>query len=225
MQHHHVQLLQHFQRTLVRINDLGALPPVGDFLACEARATSWVGPETWRGEVLIIRSAPDADLEVGLFLAPWLIETFAQWSEAPFPCAAARWSHVSAVIEGLSHFNLLCHAAAFERPLTQLELEIQADLDRFSLLAWLLHSRTDRAFKRYNPAELWSFLFDSPKLSDVPGSIEWKRYRTAFRCARTLTLALLPLLAADRWHAFLQKLRTLYRLPLSAKLTLSGQLG
>ncbi len=225
MQHHHLPLLHHFQHTLVRINDLGSLPQVGDFLTCEEKAAAWVGAETHRGEVLIVHSAPDTDVEVGLFLAPSLIESFARWSEAPFPCAAERWRHVGAVIEGLSHFNLLCHAAAFERPLTQLELEIQADIDRFSLLAWLLHSRNERAFMRHNPAELWAFLFDAPNLRDAPGSVEWKRYRTAFRCSRALTRAMLPLLAAERWQAFLQRLRSLYRLPLAAKLSLSGQLG
>ena len=60
------------------------------------------------------------------------------------------------VAEGVSHFVYVAWNAAFDKPVTLLELELQAEVDKYVLGAWLLREQGAGRF----PRELHRALFD-----------------------------------------------------------------
>jgi hypothetical protein len=77
------------------------------------------------------------------------------------------------LIEGVSHFVLLIERARIELPATQLELEIQAEVDKFALLANMLD--IDGARSR----DLHQWLFEDVHFLHSPDTEAGQRYRHA----------------------------------------------
>jgi hypothetical protein len=182
-------------------------------IRCELKASDHlVDAETARAlggsadrEELLVYQAADA-LELALFVDPKLLERL-EW-QAPLDdlhgfCEAT---------EGVSHFLYLVRAAQLEREVSLLELEAQAEIDKFAscaLLSWrdgadlrLLHGR----------------LFDRVSYrTDLSPSVRW-RYEEANRIAKTYCRRLLELFAARRMDRLLAELRHTYRMGAEAKL-------
>jgi hypothetical protein len=157
-------------------------------------------------EALLVHQADDA-LELGLYLAPEVIGTLAGSPDGaigPF-CQLA---------EGVSHFLYLTRSAELARPVSLLELEAQAEVDKFALL--LLRAWSEGR-GRWALA-LHARLFDRVELRRGLSSVERRRYGEANRLARAFCARLLPLCAARRLEALLQALRYAYRLGATAKL-------
>jgi hypothetical protein len=174
------------------------------FLLDGAQAEA-LGADSGSAETLLVREAKGA-LELGLYLAPAVLRTLAAAPDGamgPF-CQLA---------EGVSHFLYLSRSAELARPVSLLELEAQAEVDKFALLslrAWsggrgrwaaLLHSR----------------LFDDSELRAGLSPAERRRYSEANRLARAFCGRLLPLCAARRLEPLLRALRYAYRLGAMAK--------
>src|SRR4029453_15457960 len=64
------------------------------------------------------------------------------------------------VAEGVSHFVYLAWNAGFDKPVTLLELELQAEVDKYVLGAWLLKERGEGRF----PRELHRALFERARI-------------------------------------------------------------
>jgi hypothetical protein len=79
------------------------------------------------------------------------------------------------VVEGASHFLLVCERARAGRPTTQLELELQAEVDK-----WLVLSRGGRLAPEHDDA-LLDALYDAPEFLHDASSVEGDRYRLANR--------------------------------------------
>lgn len=89
------------------------------------------------------------------------------------------------IIEGVSHFVYLANRAARRREATQLELEVQAEVDKYVVLAASI-DRFDETTSRRLRARLYervSFVHD--EATDLG-----ERYRVANRCARRFTALL-----------------------------------
>jgi len=86
------------------------------------------------------------------------------------------------VVEGVSHFLLLVERARRELQTTQLELELQAELDKFALLATLDAQPASRG--RF--VALHRRLFDGATFRDPAGTELGDRYRLAHRLAARL---------------------------------------
>ena len=145
-------------------------------------------------------------LELGLYLAPDVIGMLASGAVAglgPF-CQLA---------EGVSHFLYLSRSAELDRPVSLLELEVQAEVDKFALLLLRAWSEGRGAWA----ASLHSRLFDETALRPGLSAAETHRYGEANRLARAFCARLLPLCAARRLEQLLQTLRYAYRLGASAK--------
>ena len=80
------------------------------------------------------------------------------------------------LFEGVSHFVLLAERARCDLHTTQLELELQAEIDKYLLLAFDAAPAVR--------AKLKSRLFDNARFIDPPGSERGERYRRAHRLAR-----------------------------------------
>ena len=80
------------------------------------------------------------------------------------------------LLEGVSHFVYLAERVRTGLPFTQLELELQAEIDKFVLLALDAEERPDARLLHFRIFEQATFL-------DPPGSEAGERYRLANRLA------------------------------------------
>jgi hypothetical protein len=164
-----------------------------------------LGADTTLAEALLVHEAPDA-LELALYLAPEVLHTLSRAPEGalgPF-CQLA---------EGVSHFLYLSRSAELARPVSLLELEAQAEVDKFALLllrAW-------RGGRGRWAALLHTSLFDEGELREGLSAAEARRYGEANRLARAFCARLLPFCASRRLEPILQALRYAYRLGATAK--------
>jgi hypothetical protein len=121
--------LQHIQARIERIYNLTCLPRVEAFLMAQNKD----GTEGRDHQSKVWVMQEDQSLYLGLYFAPHLQQKLkqsnAQWSVAEY-CE---------VVEEVSHFIYLSWSAAQEHTVTQIDLELQAEIDKFLLLS-LPHS-------------------------------------------------------------------------------------
>jgi hypothetical protein len=123
-------------------------------------------------EWVLVRESED-----GLDLAIWIDEDhLEQLATAPHPAAAVEQClrAFCAVVEGVSHFLLLVERARRREPLTLLELETQAEVDKFVCAS--LH-------RPGQDSELHARIFRDAGLQPGLGATEAARYREAGRLA------------------------------------------
>jgi hypothetical protein len=86
------------------------------------------------------------------------------------------------IIEGVSHFVYLADRASQGREATQLELELQAEVDKYVILASSLRDFDERTSRR-----LRERLYENIAYVHDAGTEEGERYRVANGCARRFT--------------------------------------
>ena len=86
------------------------------------------------------------------------------------------------IIEGVSHFVYLADRASQGREATQLELELQAEVDKYVILASSLRDFDERTSRR-----LRERLYENIAYVHAAGTEEGERYRVANGCARRFT--------------------------------------
>lgn len=113
------------------------------------------------------------------------------------------------VLEGISHFNYLTWRAAAGRAVSLLELELQAEVDKFVCAALLAASqRAGRV-----PRELHHCLFERHHLDPALDDADRERYRVANRYAGKYCLRLAArFLGRDGPRGLIREIRTFYRL-------------
>ena len=193
-------LLERIQNHLESIYGIRCALRAKDFLLDEQQALALGGSGRAREE-LLVAGGDEQDLELGLYLHP---ELLAPRDLGAF-CEAA---------EGVSHFVYLARSAELQRRVSLLELEAQAEVDKFAICAlgrW--SSRRPDAFE-----VTFERLFDQVHYRDSLSAEELDRYREANRLARAFCVRLLPLLAAHSLERLLGVLRYCYRLGAKAKL-------
>ena len=92
------------------------------------------------------------------------------------------------IIEGVSHFVYLADRAAQGREATQLELELQAEVDKYVILASSLDSSS--GFDERTSRRLRERLYEGVAYVHDAGTEEGERYRMANGCARRFTARL-----------------------------------
>jgi hypothetical protein len=102
--------------------------------------------------------------------------------------AANEDDHWLQLAEGVSHFVYVANRARQELPATQLELELQAEVDKFVLLV-LGHASYDRA----EAFELHARLYENVRYLYEAGTELGDRYRTANDLAARYVRRLLAL--------------------------------
>lgn len=117
-------------------------------------------------EALFLREAEDGALEMRLRL-PRLA------------AASADLDGICQIIEGVSHFVYVAERASRQRETTQLELELQAEVDKYVVLAASIPEFDERASRR-----LREQLFDDVSYVHDDDSELGERYRVASQCAR-----------------------------------------
>jgi hypothetical protein len=198
-------LLDEAQRRIVDYYRLSWIPSVKPFVRAGARGSR---------ERLWVRQLAD-QLELALELpAPALALPVAALDQ---PSGGAL-DGLCQVVEGVSHFVLLADRARRERPTTELELELQAELDKYLLLV-VAPVATRRRVER---SALRRRLFHGARFAHRSGTVQGERYRLANRLALRLTRRFERRYLSDGRHADLRaELRRLYRVGQSDKLALA----
>ncbi|MDB5218835.1 MAG: hypothetical protein JWO86_6762 [Myxococcaceae bacterium] len=89
------------------------------------------------------------------------------------------------IIEGVSHFVYLADRASLGREATQLELELQAEVDKYVILASALGNGA--GFDERSSRRLRERLYDNVSFVHAKDTVEGERYRMANGCARRFT--------------------------------------
>ncbi len=169
------ETLAFIQGEIEAINAIEA-PRVNEFLvgreAARAVGRSPRAPE----ELLVVED--EEGVRVGLFLDEGVIAAAAvtdPHDRRPRLTARAALGPVASAAEGVSHFVYLVTRAAAGRPVSLLELEVQAEVDKFAVLVLHLWRR---GLRRMSPA-LRRRLFERVRYRSHLGGEELARYRSA----------------------------------------------
>jgi hypothetical protein len=157
-------VLQQLQEMLAGIYDLPVHYKVYDFLFTERERLPQTVRESRTDEQVLVLDEGGA-AAVGLFLDAQLLERLA----AANPIEALHAGNLSdywTALEGVSHFIYLAWNAGHDRGVSLLELELQAEIDKY-VSSWLLLREQDP--ERY-PAELHRLLFAPGSTCGWPAS-------------------------------------------------------
>ncbi|MCS6799966.1 MAG: hypothetical protein NZ898_15865 [Myxococcota bacterium] len=204
------QVLARIEARLRELYDLEPGPPVVQFV-CDAETVRASGAEPERGEVLLVLE-DDQGVHLGLYVDPAAVHAI-QHDPDPWQ---RRFGAASLATEGVSHFVYLTFRATNAEPVSALELELQAEVDKYavSLLAgWGVGAIRERS------RLLRRRLYAEARLRDKEGTPERERYELALRLADRYAQRLEERFVArgDR-GAFVRELRRFYRLGLRGKL-------
>lgn len=174
----------------------------------------YAGTEDQR-EVLLLREAGDGALEVGLALDHQVLRRL-ESVEVEHALGDEGLGLTLPVLEGLSHLVYLAEAARQERPISGLELETQAEVDKLAIC--LLHRwpvdrdefgrLVDRLYYRFELGEM------SPALRD--------RYQTANRLALAFSRHLRAHVESGELSTLRATLRRFWNAPMASKHALAG---
>jgi hypothetical protein len=208
-------VVQELQVLLQRIYDVPLAHDVGQFLLTDRRAL----PEGFCGgssdEQLLV-AHDGGEMTLGLFLEPQVLARLAQAN----PLDALNGGNLAdywTALEGVSHFVYLAWNAGHDRPVSLMELELQAEVDKYVCSVQLLRTQDPTRF----PAELHRALFETARVDPTLAGERLGLYRRAnhyaARFCRHLSALLRPVGAQAQERAR-RELRRFYRLTSAMKL-------
>ena len=180
-------------------------PDIGSFLVGEGRVREVIGGDARPAdEWVLVREAEDA-LELAVYVDAQLLDDL-DGTETIHDALARHFRAWCAATEGVSHFLLLVERARRKEPVSMLELEAQAEVDKY-VRARLCAPQKAREWR--------SRLFDKATLADGLSHEETARYREAGRLAAGFCRKLDALPHAA---AVLAELRSFWRRPGAARM-------
>jgi hypothetical protein len=161
------------QRRLETLYAIEAQPPVVDFLIPHDEARRYPG-----GGSRTLLSQEGREVAVGVLLEPAVVERLGRL-DPRVQLDRSNLQAFCAATEEVSHFLYLLFCVRFERSVTQLELELQAEVDKYLCAVFLLSLQNEGAVSRGLRELLFRHYHLAPGLS--PEQAE--RYRAASRLA------------------------------------------
>jgi len=192
-------------------------------ITCAARAEGFLVDReaavllgaTGRADEELLVSEGDGELELALYLAPALLHRLKPYESGSVHSLLEReLDGFCQVAEGVSHFVYVAHTAVHGRTVSLLELEAQAEVDKFALC--LLH-RWGEGVGAW-AEELLRRLFDRVSYRAKLSEAERWRYEEANRLSRNFCSRLMGHVSGRRLERLLSELRYAYRLGAEAKL-------
>ncbi len=128
--------LAELQRALAEIYDLPATPDVREFLLTDRARLSRFGVARDCDEQLLVAEEGDT-LSLALYIDADVLARLA--SDDPMDALTQdNLADYLTAAEGVSHFVYVAWNGGFDKPVSLLELELQAEIDKYVLAAWLL---------------------------------------------------------------------------------------
>ena len=211
-------VLHGLQSLLGRLYDVELNYDVYDFLVTDRRALPGVEPAAVARDVeeeLLLAETPDG-AGVALYLDPSLLRRL----EGADPVGALTESNLAdycTALEGVSHFVYSTWRLDRDLPVSLLELETQAEVDKYAVTVFLLADQQGGGY----PAQVHARLFDRVSYAAHLEPDQYRRYRTAHRSAAHYCRRLehrFVTRGEARIEALVRELRKFYRLGSTAKL-------
>lgn len=194
---------------------MAAHPDVRDYLVTNVETAQAIAPAhllAGSNETLLLAEDDDG-LALSLFLDQALLERL----EATDPLGALKPGALAdfwQVMEGISHFNTVVHRAHHDRRVSLLELELQAEVDKFITALQCALAQGDGELAR----RLHGWLFDEVSFHEQLDPHERERYRTANDMAARFCRRLGDAMIGDVGDVR-RELRRFFRLPAADKIS------
>jgi hypothetical protein len=201
-------MLHHLQQLLASIYDTPRDADVRDFLFTQRSGLPRARRDVAQDEEVIVIEDDDG-ATIGVYVDEAVLARLAAHS----PLHALDGSNVAdlwTALEGVSHFAYLAFNLGHDRPVSRLELELQAEIDKYVATFWLLRTQ----HPRHVPRELHPLLFQRARVLPGLDATAQRLYRRANRYAARFCARLSGELASDRGitrAGALSSLRRLYR--------------
>ena len=210
-------LLRDLQNLLGALNGVDVDLDVQDFLVTDSNLLGMLeNPEVSRAsaEKLLINERDD-ELRVTLYLEAELLERLADRDPRDY-LGHANLSDFCKVLEGISHFIYLAWNAGHDKSVTLMEMEMQAEVDKYVAARALLQNQSTGSLGR----TLYDRLFAAPRFEPDLDDDEYVRYRDASTFAGQYCRTLERRFPSESLaYEMMQDLRTFYRLPQPDKLS------
>ena len=208
-------MLDALQRHLTDIYRVEGGYDVRDFLITDPRLARLIGndalldntPET------LLMSQDDDGLSLSLFLDAGMLERL-ETADPLTRLEAAQLADLWTVLEGVSHFTCVAFKATEDRAVSLLELEMQAEVDKFVSTVLLALEQGDADLMH----RLHGWLFDQVAFRDDLDVEQLARYRAANEFAARFCRGLHRQLIDGDAEA-LEALRQFYRMQLRDKIS------
>jgi len=211
-------VLHGLQALLGRLYDVELNYDVYDYLVTDRGALQGLDPcndARASEEELLLAESPDG-AGVALYLDPNLLRRL----EGADPVGALTENNLAdycTALEGVSHFVYSTWRLDRDLPVSLLELETQAEVDKYAITVFLLADQHGGGY----PAQVHARLFDRVSFDARLEPDQYHRYRTAHRCAARYCRRLEHRFVSRgvaRIEAMVRELRRFYRLGAAAKL-------
>jgi hypothetical protein len=217
----HLNQLQHLLEELnavrapLRVTEV-LLPPA------QARALRGTAVRSAGEQVFALQDDAAEALHLGVYIDPrWQCQL--AFSDPRRALTDDNLPALHGAVEGISHFVALSHAAGIDRQVSALELELQAEIDKFVLSARLADAAAPHSL---DPAALFERQFARARFASDLGAEEAQRYRLAHRGAARLLQHWLRRYDGRCAHpAMVAELRRFFRLSRADKLRLADATG
>lgn len=212
-------LLKRLQDLLAGIYDVRIAHDVYDFLVTDRGRLPVSARAGVADEELIVAQPVEGeagDVSMSLYLDPDLLERLAR-QDPIVRLHAGNVADCWTALEGVSHFVYLAWNAGHDKPVSLLELEMQAEVDKYVASYWLLRQQLPTRF----PAELRRILFERTRVDPRLAGAREDLYRQASRYAERFCQRLERALARAQGRSqaeVLAELRRFYRLTHARKL-------
>jgi hypothetical protein len=211
-------VLRGLQTLLGRLYDVDVGYDVYDFLVTDRRALAGVvaandrrAPEE---ELLLAETADGAG--IALYIDPAVLERLE--SQDPLgELTEGNLADYCTALEGVSHFLYSTWRLEDDLPVSLLELETQAEVDKYAATVFLIADQRGGDY----PAQVHARLFDRVNFDARLAPEQYDRYRTAHRCAAKFCRRLerrFVSRGSARVEALVRELRKFYRLGTAEKL-------
>lgn len=204
-------MLHRVQRGLEELYRIEGTPKVGDFLV-DDDLREQLGIVRRPREQLLLHE-DDGELTVGLFIDDNALSNLAD-NDPTLLLDDGNLQDFLLVIEGVSHFVYLTWRAQADQSVSALELELQAEIDKYVTCLLGCESLDLQVSLRHRLFERFEFH------SDLDGD-ELDRYKLANRTAHLYSEKLERYARERRISQMLRDLRQFYREPLGGKLELA----
>lgn len=209
-------MLRDFQKLLADIYDVPLPLDVADFLLTDrSLLPAPMRHEPADEQVVVVEEEGEA--AIGVFLDAAVLERLHKAN----PLEALHAGNLAdywTALEGVSHFLYLAWHGGHDRGVSLLELELQAEIDKYVSSIWLLRAQDPQRF----PAEVHRLLFERARVDRTLAADRWDMYCEANRQAARFCRRLARTLDSAHCTAnpeVLAELRRFYRYSREAKLS------
>lgn len=210
-------LVRELQQWLGRLYAIELSADVSDYLVTDARVPAQLlgTDEPLSDEMLLVQECPGS-VDLTLYLNAALLDRL-DYADPRYRLVHGNLDDFCRVLEGVSHFVYLAWKACNDRRVSMLELEVQAEVDKYLGARLLLESQGGAVMQG---PELLQRLFAQVRYRDSLSTEEQARYRCANDVASRYCRNLEQRFTAGPVPAaMMQELRAFYRMPQPDKLS------